>query len=91
MPYDKSKKVLVIVSLAFFMVSGMVLCMSLFGLAMAYFADQLHGNSLFQSYVSNVWHNYVIALPLQLIVMGPLVRYLFVKFVKNKMSAQPVG
>ncbi|MGO4375592.1 hypothetical protein AB4Z21_33540, partial [Paenibacillus sp. MCAF20] len=51
LPYDKSKKVLVIVSLAFFMVSGMVLCMSFFGLAMTYFADQLDGHSLFQSYV----------------------------------------
>ncbi|OPH50570.1 hypothetical protein BC351_07930 [Paenibacillus ferrarius] len=84
LPYDKSNKALVIVSLAFFMVSGMVLCMSLYGLGTAYFSNSLMGESLLENYLSIVMKNFIFALPLQLIIVGPLVRYLFIKFVKNK-------
>lgn len=84
LPYDKSKKVFVILSLAFFMVSGMVLCMSLYGLGSAYFSDSLLGESLVESYFTLVFKNFIFAFPLQLIIVGPLVRYLFVKFVKDK-------
>jgi hypothetical protein len=41
LPYDKTKKVFMILFLAFFMVSGMVLFMSLYGLGTAYFSDSL--------------------------------------------------
>jgi hypothetical protein len=81
LPYDKSKRIFVILSLAFFMVSGMVLSMSLYGLGTAYFANSLVGESLFESYVSIVSKNFIFALPLQLIVVGPLVRYVFSKIV----------
>jgi hypothetical protein len=84
LPYDKSKKVFVILSLAFFMVSGMVLCMSLYGLGSAYLSDSLIGESLLASYFSLVFKNFIFAFPLQLIIVGPIVRYLFVKFVKDK-------
>ncbi|WP_169090642.1 hypothetical protein [Paenibacillus sp. PL91] len=84
LPYDKSKKVFVILSLAFFMVSGMVLCMSLYGLGSVYFSDSLLGESLVESYFTLVFKNFIFAFPLQLIIVGPLVRYLFVKFVKDK-------
>jgi hypothetical protein len=84
LPYDKSKKVFVILSLAFFMVSGMVLFMSFYGLGTAYFSDSLIGESLLESYFSLVFKNFIFAFPLQLIIVGPLVRYLFVKFVKDK-------
>ncbi|MEW9701281.1 hypothetical protein [Paenibacillus sp. SI8] len=84
LPFDKSKKAFVILSLAFFMVSGMVLFMSLYGLGNAYFSDSLMGESLLESYFSLVFKNFVFAFPLQLIIVGPLVRYLFVKFVKDK-------
>jgi len=88
LPYDKSKKGLVILSLSFFMVIGMVLCMSLFGLGMAYVTNSLGGGSLFAQYVSMVGKNFLIAFPLQLILVGPLVRYLFVKFVKGRGVAE---
>ena len=88
LPYDKSKKGLVILSLSFFMVTGMVLCMSLFGLGMAYVTNSLGGGSLFAQYVSMVGKNFLIAFPLQLILVGPLVRYLFVKFVKGRGVAE---
>lgn len=83
LPYDKSKKVFVILSLSCCMVIGMVLCMSLYGLGTAYLFNGLSGDSLFKNYLSLVFKNFIFAFPLQLLIVGPLVRYLFVKFVKG--------
>ncbi|MCQ6561827.1 hypothetical protein [Paenibacillus mendelii] len=90
LPYDKSKKVLVILALAVCMVSGMVLVMSLYGLGTAYFSNSLEGESLFKSYFTLVFKNFIFAFPLQLIIVGPTVRYLFVKFVKDKGVKEPL-
>lgn len=87
LPFDKSNKVLVIVFLAIFMVSGMVLCMSLYGLGTAYFSHSLIGESLLKNYLSLVFKNFIFAFPLQLLIVGPLVRFLFVKMVKQKSVA----
>lgn len=84
LPCDKSKSIFVILSISFFMVIGMVLLMSLYGLGTAYFSNSLGEESLFKSYYSIAFKNFIFALPLQLIVMGPFVRYLFAKFVKNQ-------
>lgn len=46
LPYDKSNKVFVILSISFFMVIEMVLCMSLYGLWTAYLSNSLIGESL---------------------------------------------
>lgn len=86
LPFDKSKKLYVIVSLALFMVTGMVLSMSVFGLVMSYYSGHWGGESLVSSYFSLVFYNFVFAFPLQLIVMGPLVRFLFSKYVQNRLS-----
>ncbi|CAM4492935.1 hypothetical protein FHS16_005355 [Paenibacillus endophyticus] len=91
LPYDKSKKLFVILSLTFFMVIGMVLCMSAYGLLNAYLANGLGGQSLFESYLSIVFKNVIFAFPLQLIIIGPLVRYAFVKFIKAKAIANPLS
>ncbi|MGN7764365.1 DUF2798 domain-containing protein [Paenibacillus sp. 22594] len=66
------KKVLTI---SFFMVCGMVLCMSLYG-TLAHYG--LSGN-FFAHYFSTVGLNFICALPLQLIVVGPLTRFLFMR------------
>ncbi|MCY9517713.1 hypothetical protein [Paenibacillus apiarius] len=88
LPYDKSRKVFVILSISFFYVIGMVHFMSLYGLGAAYFSNSLIGESLLESYFSIVFKNFIFAFPLQLIIMGPLVRYLFIKFVKdNRITA----
>ncbi|WP_419875107.1 hypothetical protein [Candidatus Pristimantibacillus sp. PTI5] len=84
LPYDKSKKAFVILSISFCMVIGMVLCMSLYGLVTAYFSNGLAGKPLLETYFSFVFNNFIFAFPLQLIIMGPLVRFLFSKFVKGK-------
>ncbi|MDQ8735841.1 hypothetical protein [Paenibacillus sp. LHD-38] len=91
LPYDKSKKLFVILAISFFMVIGMVLCMSLFGLGTAYLSNSLVGEPLLESYLSIVFKNFIFAFPLQLLIVGPLVRYLFVKFVKEKSMTESLS
>ncbi|PFL17109.1 DUF2798 domain-containing protein [Bacillus cereus] len=85
LPFDKSKKVNMIISMATAMVIGMVFFMSFYGMAMMYLHGGLQGNSFVSMYFSIFIKNFIMAYPLQLIIMGPLVRFLFGKFVlKNK-------
>jgi hypothetical protein len=67
------------------MVIGLVFFMSFFGMAMMYLHGGLQGDSFVSIYFSVFIKNFMMAYPLQLIIMGPLVRFLFTKFVmKNK-------
>lgn len=66
------KKVLTI---SFFMVCGMVLCMSLYGTLTHY---GFSGNFL-AHYFSTAGLNFICALPLQLMIVGPLTRFLFMR------------
>lgn len=88
LPFDQSKKLFVILSISFFMVSGMVLCMSLYGLVTAYISNGLE-ESLFKSYFTIASRNFIFALPLQLLIIGPVVRYIFIKFIKNQSIMKP--
>lgn len=83
LPYDKSKEKLVKLSISFFMVVGMVLCMSIYGVANAHFSNGVGETSLIELYYSIVFKNFIFAFPVQLIIMGPFVQYLFVKFFKD--------
>lgn len=74
MPFDKSKKLYVILAMSTCMVIGMVLCMSVFGLVTAALSNGLNGDSLFSAYLMIVLKNFILAYPLQLLIMGPLVR-----------------
>jgi uncharacterized membrane protein len=89
LPYDKSKKLYVILSMSFFMVIGMVLFMSLYGMLTGYLSKRLGEGSLLESYYSIVFRNFILAFPLQLFIMGRLVRYLFAKFVKGQTIIEP--
>ncbi|PDZ03032.1 DUF2798 domain-containing protein [Bacillus cereus] len=85
LPFDKSKKVNIIIAMATAMVIGMVFFMSFYGMAMMYLHGGLQGDSFISMYFSIFIKNFIMAYPLQLIIMGPLVRFLFGKFVmKNK-------
>ncbi|MEK3668953.1 MULTISPECIES: DUF2798 domain-containing protein [unclassified Paenibacillus] len=66
------KKVLTI---SCFMVCGMVILMSLYG-TLAHFG---FGDNFFRHYFSILGLNFICALPLQLIVVGPLTRFLFTR------------
>ncbi|KAA6449379.1 DUF2798 domain-containing protein [Bacillus swezeyi] len=87
LPIDRSKKVYVILTMTTCMVTGMVLLMSAFGLAASALSHGLSGTSILNAYMMIVLKNFILAYPLQLLIMGPLVRGIFVKFVKGKMTA----
>lgn len=84
LPFDKSKKLYVVLAMSTCMVLGMAACMSLFGLLMSYAAEGIHSENVFKDYGMTFLKNVVVAFPLQLLVMGPLVRGLFVIFVQGK-------
>ncbi|MED4228273.1 DUF2798 domain-containing protein [Neobacillus cucumis] len=89
LPIDKSKKINMVLAMSTLMVLAMALFMSVFGLAISYLHNGNEDSSLLIDYFSTFLKNFIVAYPLQLIVMGPLVRYLFIKFVlKNKMQLQ---
>ncbi len=72
-PQDKPLKKIVMIS--FCMVCGMVVLMSLYG------AVEVVGFSkqLFAVWMKNIPVNFVMALPLQLLIAGPVVRFFFSK------------
>jgi hypothetical protein len=90
LPFDTSKKVFVILAISFCMVVGMVLFMSLYGLGTAYLSNGISSGSLITSYLSIVMKNFIFAFPLQLLIMGPIVRFLFMYFVKGKKFTKAV-
>lgn len=65
-----------IVLISSFMVIGMVLFMSLFGA----FMHPSDGMNTMQNWGTNILKNIIFALPLQLIIAGPIVRKLFRTF-----------
>jgi hypothetical protein len=89
LPFDKSNKILGVLAMSFFMVIGMVLIMSLYGMISAYLANQLSGASVLNTYLHTIARNFSLALPYQIIILGPLVRYVFGKFIKDKGSVVP--
>ncbi|WP_207391950.1 hypothetical protein [Bacillus thuringiensis] len=82
LPYDKSKGKLVDLSISFFMVVGRVLFTSIYGIANAHFSNGLGERSLIDLYYSIVFKNFIFAFPVQLLIMGAFVQYLFIKFFK---------
>ncbi|MHA7965534.1 DUF2798 domain-containing protein [Paenibacillus sp. CAU 1782] len=88
LPINKSKKVYVILSISTCMVIGMAACMSLYGLAMSYWSNGPGAEHLFISYLQTFGKNVMFALPLQLLIVGPLVRYVFVRFIQKKSTSR---
>ncbi|MFC9774474.1 hypothetical protein [Paenibacillus chitinolyticus] len=91
LPFDKSKQIPVILSMSICMVTGMVLVMSMYGLATSYLMSPPAGKSLLGSYFSLLGKNFLFALPLQLLIVGPIARYLFKRFVKSEKTAVSLG
>ncbi|MCI2256592.1 DUF2798 domain-containing protein [Domibacillus sp. PGB-M46] len=81
LPYDKSKEINFIVALSCCMVPAMVLIMSVYGLALTAFMSEIEG-SIFTAYLKTVGLNFVVALPAQLLIVGPISRWLLTKYVK---------
>lgn len=81
LPYDKSKKTNFIVALALCMVPMMVLIMSVYGLVLTAFMTGIEG-SIFTAYLKTVGLNIIVAIPSQLLIVGPISRRLLVKYIK---------
>lgn len=64
-----------VLTISLFMVCGMVLCMSLFGTLM----NGQQNVSFVKQYMHTIGMNFICALPLQMLVVGPLTRFLFLK------------
>lgn len=91
LPFDKTNKVYVVIMISTCMVIGMASCMSFYGFMVSYFNNSLTGDSLITSYLSIFIKNFVVAYPLQLIIMGPIVRGIFVKFIKSNKQTKLAG
>ena len=65
------------------MVIGMAFFMSIYGLVTSYFHNGLSSNSVIKEFFSVFCRNFIVALPLQIIIMGPIVRYIFSKYIKT--------
>lgn len=64
-----------IMFISFFMVTGMVLFMSFYGAVLHVgFSSELP-----MAYLSAIGKNFIVALPLQILLIGPLTRFIFVK------------
>lgn len=72
LPINKESKIQIIVSISSCMVLGMVTFMSMYGVIMQF---GFTGNFA-QMYISTFGKNVIAALPLQLIIVGPVCRYL---------------
>ncbi|WP_391122708.1 DUF2798 domain-containing protein [Psychrobacillus sp. L3] len=83
LPYDKSKEINLIVAFAFCMVPIMVLIMSVYGIILAALMTGIEG-SIFTAYLKTVGLNFIVALPSQLIIVGPISRKLLAKYIKPK-------
>ncbi|MFF6014521.1 DUF2798 domain-containing protein [Lysinibacillus fusiformis] len=68
------------------MVIGMAFFMSIYGLITSYFHNGLYSNSIIKEFLSVFCRNFIVALPLQIIIMGPIVRFLFNKFIKTSQN-----
>lgn len=82
----KSGKMITILAMSFCMVTGMVFFMSMYGLVSAYLSHHLAGEPLLGSYFAIFLKNFVFAFPLQLLIMGPLVRFLFGKIKTSRLK-----
>ncbi|SFO95422.1 DUF2798 domain-containing protein [Salibacterium halotolerans] len=83
-------KVYMILAVSTCMVIGMAFFMSIYGLITAYMHTGFQSGSILLDYLNVFGKNFVMALPLQIVVMGPLVRYLFTNFIKTNAEAKEV-
>jgi len=81
---NTKNKIYTILTISTFMVIGMALFISAFGLATMILHSGYNGNFNLVDYLSVFGKNLIMALPLQILIMGPLVRFIFTKYIKPK-------
>nr|WP_106782873.1 DUF2798 domain-containing protein [Lysinibacillus timonensis] len=86
---NTTNKIYTILAISTCMVIGMASLMSIYGIVTMMIHSGYQSNSILIDYLSVLGKNFALALPLQMIVMGPLVRYLFMKYIQsNKMAIE---
>lgn len=79
---NKTNKIFTVLTISTCMVIGMAFFMSIYGLVSTNLHNGFYFNSIMTDYLSLFGKNFIVALPLQILVMGPLVRYVFTKYIK---------
>ena len=80
---NTTKKIYTVLTISICMVIGMAFFMSIYGMIMSSLNNGVEYNSIMAAYLSVYSKNLMLALPLQIIIMGPVVRYLFTKYIKS--------
>ena len=88
LPYNKSKKINIILAFAFCMVPSMVLIMSVYGVVLKSILIGIEGSYVIE-YLKTVGLNIIVALPAQLLIVGPISRWLLVTFIKPSTGHKP--
>lgn len=81
-PTPETKQIKIILTISSCMVIGMVLCMSMYGAIVAVGFNTM----ALKLYPLCIIRNFVMALPLNLLVVSPLVRFLFIKIPFEKVE-----
>lgn len=80
---NTTKTIYKILAISICMVLGMAFFMSIYGLVSTYIHNGFTSNSMVADYFKVFGKNLIMALPLQIIIMGPLVRFIFTKYIKS--------
>ncbi|EOL42457.1 DUF2798 domain-containing protein [Enterococcus phoeniculicola] len=81
LPISKEKMIYMILTISTLMVTGMVLCMSLFGILIEGGIQENMG----ALYIKAVAFNFIVALPLQLLIVGPISRFVLGTYQKSQL------
>ena len=79
---NKTNKLFTVLTISTCMVIGMAFFMSIYGVVIANLANGFNARSIISDYLSVFGINFIMALPLQILIMGPLVRYIFIKYIR---------
>ncbi len=79
---NTTNKLYTVLAISTCMVIGMAFFMSIYGIVTTNLHND-YSNSIMTYYLSVFGKNFIMALPLQLIIMGPLVRFIFTKYIKS--------
>ena len=80
---NTSKVIYKVLTISTCMVIGMAFFMSIYGLVTNYFHNGYSSQSIILEFLSVFGKNFIVALPLQIIIMGPIVRFIFTKYIKS--------
>lgn len=87
---NTTRKLYIVLTISICMIVGMVFFMSIYGLVSTYIHNGYNSNSIIIDYLSIFGKNFIMALPLQIILLGPLVRYLFTKYIKSNKKLEEI-